>query len=96
MSKAVQLKFHNVVSKTSLVYGSECWIPMPEGKQRIGTTQLTFFLRTNEVSLRDKQQREDKMILFEVNRLTDDINVYRKKWSGNIHYALVSRGSNLT
>jgi hypothetical protein len=44
MNKAVQLRFHNVISETSLVYGSECWTLRFRDKQRIEAPQMRFFM----------------------------------------------------
>jgi hypothetical protein len=85
MNKAVQLGFHNVVSKTSLVHGSECWTLRTRDKQRIDAAQMRFLCKLKRVALRDRQRSENTGNLSEVDRINDDIEVYEEKWRSHVH-----------
>ena len=37
MRKEIQLRFHNIVSKPALLYGSECWACRQRDKSRINS-----------------------------------------------------------
>ena len=42
MRKEIQLRFHNIVSKPALLYGSECWTLRHRDKSRINSSQMRF------------------------------------------------------
>jgi hypothetical protein len=73
MSKAVQLRFHDVVSKTGLVYGSKCWTLRSGDKHRIEAAQMRFLCGLKGVTSRGRQQIEDIRDLFELNKMTNDV-----------------------
>jgi hypothetical protein len=42
MRKDLQTRFHNVVAKPALLYGSECWTLRQKGRNRINSSQMKF------------------------------------------------------
>ena len=55
MRKEIQLRFHNIVSKPALIYGSECGTL----RQRINSSQMRFLRSLSGVTLRDRIKSEE-------------------------------------
>ena len=59
MRKEIQLRFHNIVSKPALPYGSECWTPCQRDKSRINSSEMRFLRSLSGVTLRDRIKSEE-------------------------------------
>ena len=58
MRTEIQLKFHNIVSKPELLYGSECWTLRQRDKSRINSSQMRFLCSLSGITLRDRIKSE--------------------------------------
>jgi hypothetical protein len=66
MRKKIQLRFHNIVSKLALLYGSECWTFSQRDKSRINSSKMRFLHSLSGVTLRDRIKSEEIMKQWKV------------------------------
>ena len=59
MRKEIQLRFHNIVSKPALLYGSECWTLCRRDKSRIISCKMRFLRSLSGVTLRNRIKSEE-------------------------------------
>jgi hypothetical protein len=55
----IQVRMHNMLSKSAMMYGSETWILRSQGGRRIETSQMRFLREVAGVTLRDRIRSED-------------------------------------
>ena len=68
MRKEIQFRFHNIVSKAELLYGSEFWTLLQRDKSRINSSQMRFLRSLSGVTLRDKIKSENNYEAMESRR----------------------------
>jgi hypothetical protein len=54
MRKDLQIRFHNVIGKPALIYGSEWWTLRQKDRNRINNSQMKFIRSLTGVTLRDR------------------------------------------
>jgi hypothetical protein len=59
MRKDLQIRFHNVIAKLALLYGSECWMLCQKERNRINSSQMKFIRSLTGVTLRDRIKSDD-------------------------------------
>jgi hypothetical protein len=59
MRKDIQIRFHNVIAKPALLYGSECWTLRQKDRNRINSSQMKSIRSLTGVTLRDRIKGED-------------------------------------
>jgi hypothetical protein len=77
MRKEIQLRFHNLVSKPALLYGSECWTLLQREKSRINSSQMRVLRSLSGVTLRDRIKSKKIRKHWKVEEIIDDIQNYR-------------------
>ena len=82
--KEIQLRFHNIVSKPALQYGSECWTLRQRDKSRINSSLIIFLRSLSGVTLRDRIKSEEIRKKWNVEERIDDIQNYQLKWNQHV------------
>jgi hypothetical protein len=59
MRNDIAIRFHNVISKLALLYGSVCWTLCQKDKSRINSSQMKFIRSLTGVTLHDRIKSED-------------------------------------
>ena len=77
--KEIQLRFHNIVSKPALLYGTECWTLCQKDKSRINSSQMRFLSSLSGVTLRDRIKSEKISKKCKLEEIIDDIQNYQQK-----------------
>ena len=78
--KVIQLRFHNIVSKPALLYGSEWWTLRQRDKSRINSSQMRILRSLSGVTLTDRIKSEEIRKKWKVEEMIDDIQNYQLKW----------------
>ena len=84
MTKEVQIRFHNVLSKPALLYGSETWTIRAQDRKRIETAQMRFLRSVEKVTLRDKKKSSEIRDKLKVKNITNEIKDYQKNWQCHV------------
>jgi hypothetical protein len=79
IKKEIQLRFHNIVSKPALLYGSECWTLRQRDKSRINSSHMRFVRSWSGVTLRDRIKSGKIRKQWKVEDIIDDIQNYQQK-----------------
>jgi hypothetical protein len=59
MRKNIQIRFHNVISKSALLYGNKCWMLCQKDRNGIKSSQMQFIQSLTGVTLQDRIKSED-------------------------------------
>jgi hypothetical protein len=59
MRSEIQVRMHNVLSKSAMMYGSETWMLRSQDCRRIETSWMRFLRAVAGVTLRDRLRSED-------------------------------------
>jgi hypothetical protein len=84
MRKEIKLRWHNIISKPVLQYGSETWVLRVADKRRIETSEMRFLRSVLGVSLRDKIRSEDERKQLNTERIVEEIQEYQNKWHNHV------------
>ena len=80
MRKEIQLRFHNIVSISALLYGS----PRQRDKSRINSSQMRFLPSLSGVTLRDRIKSDGIRKKCKLEEMLDDIQNYQPKWNKHV------------
>ena len=81
---SIQLRFHDIVSKPALLYGTECWTLRQRDKSRINRSQRRFLRSLSGVTLKDRIKSEKIRKQCKVEEIIDDIQKYQPKWNQHV------------
>jgi hypothetical protein len=84
MGKDFQIRFHNVIAKPALLYGSECWTLRQKNRNRINSSQMTFIRSLTAVTLRDGIKSEDLRNRWRVHEMVQEVQNYQFKWMQHV------------
>lgn len=86
MSKEIKLKLHNVISKPTLLYGSETWVLRAADKRRIETAEMRFLRPLLGLSLRDQIKSEEIRKQLKIKRtMVEEVIEYQNKWYQHVN-----------
>jgi hypothetical protein len=76
----IQVRIHNVLSKSAMMYGSETWILRSQDCRIIETSQMRFLRAVAGVILRDRIRSEDVRKILQTRNVVEDIKQYQRNW----------------
>jgi hypothetical protein len=79
LRKDLQIRFHNVITKPALLYGSECWTLRQKNRNKIKISQMKFGRSFTGVNLRDRIKSEDLRNRWRVYEMVQEVQNYQFK-----------------
>jgi hypothetical protein len=80
MRKDLRIRFHNVIAKAALLYGSECWTLRQKDRNRINSSQMKSVRSLTGITLRDRIKSEDLRNRWRVYEMVQEVQNYQFKW----------------
>jgi hypothetical protein len=80
INRDILLRLHNIVSKSTLHFGSETWILRKEDKRRLETSHMRFLRPIIGVTRRDRLTNEAIRNRLKTKDIVNDIQSYKLNW----------------